>query len=124
MNSWLKNILWLIFVVLVLIAMSFVQSSKETQKMSLPDINIDVFEDQVFLTKDDIYYRLKNQGLIGENLAYRDLDLEEIEKFLKQMSEIKSVEVYTKVGNQWAIKIKLRQAIARIFVDGAKCSLG
>jgi cell division protein FtsQ len=124
MNSWIKNILWLTFVVLVLVAMSFVQTSKETQKMSLPEVNIDVFEDQVFLTKDDIYYRLKNQGLIGENIAYKDLKFEEIENFVRQMSEIKSVEVFTNVGNQWGIKIKLRQAIARIFnLDGSSCYL-
>ncbi|HIP37203.1 MAG TPA: hypothetical protein EYG85_10150 [Crocinitomix sp.] len=124
MNSWLKNILWLLFIVLVLVAMSFAQSSKEKQKMGLPYIEIDVFQDQVFLTKDDIYYRLKNKGLIGENKTFADIKFNEIENFLSQMSEIKSVEVYAKTGNKWGIKIKLRQAIARIFnLDGTSCYL-
>lgn len=104
--------------------MGFVQSSKKHQKMSTPKINIDVFEDQVFLTKDDVLYRLKNQGLIGDSIAFKDLNFEEIENFLGQMSEIKSVDVYTKAGNEWGINIKLRQAIARIFnLDGTSCYL-
>ncbi len=124
MNSWLKNILWLLFVIMIVVVMSFVQSSKQKQKMALPDVNIDVYEDQVFLTKDDIFYRLKNQGLIGDNITFEDLKFEEIESFLSQMSEIKAVDVYVKTGNQWGINIQLKQAIARIFnLDGTSCYL-
>ncbi|MGV6861773.1 MAG: cell division protein FtsQ/DivIB [Putridiphycobacter sp.] len=124
MNSWLKNILWLVFVILIFVAMSFVQSSKNQQEMGLPEVDIDVFEDQVFLTKDDIYFRLKNQQLIQDQNTFESLDFEAIEGFLNQMSEIKSVEVYTKIGNSWGIKIKLRKAIARIFnLDGSSCYL-
>lgn len=124
MNSWLKNILWLLFIILIIVIMSFVQSSKQKQQMALPDVNIDVFEDQVFLTKDDIYYRLKNQGLIGDSITFEQLKFEEIESFLSQMSEIKTVDVFVKTGNQWGINIQLRQAIARLFnLDGTSCYL-
>jgi len=124
MNSWLKNILWLMFVVLIIIAMSFVQSSKQHQQMPPPKINIKVFEDQVFLTESDIIYRLKNHGLINDTTVFKNLKFEEIESFLSQMSEIKSVDVYTKTGNEWGINIELRQAIARLFnLDGSSCYL-
>ena len=124
MNSWLKNILWLLFIVLIIISMRFVKNSKEKQTMHRPKINIDVYEDQVFLTKDDIYYRLKNRGLIKDSISYKHLNISEIESFLSSMSEIKSVDVYTKTGNAWEINIKLRQAIARIFnLDGSSCYL-
>ena len=79
MNSWLKNILWLTFVVAVFVIMSFVESSKENQMLGLPKISIDVFEDQVFLTEDDIYSRLKNLQHIKDSNLYSELDFNKIE---------------------------------------------
>lgn len=124
MNSWLKNILWLTFVIAIFVIMSFIKSSKDEQVLGLPDVAIEVYEDQVFLTEDDIYDRLKNLQLIKTENNYSDLDFEKIETALRDMNEIKSVEVYVKAGNKWEIKIKLRQAIARLFnLDGSSCYL-
>ena len=124
MNSWLKNILWLGFVVLIFVIMSFVMTSKEEQKMNLPKVSIDVFEDQVFLTQDDIKNRLIQHGLVRDDMAYSDLDFEKIETFLTGMHEIKSVDVFANTGNTWEVKIELKQAIARIFnLDGTSCYL-
>jgi cell division protein FtsQ len=124
MNSWLKNILWLSFVVAVFVIMSFVESSKENQMLGLPKISIDVFEDQVFLTEDDIYSRLKNLQLIKDSNLYSELDFNKIESVLADMHEIKSVEVFVHAGNEWEINIELRQAIARFFnMDGSSCYL-
>ena len=124
MNSWLKNILWLVFIIAIFVIMGFVKTSKNNQTMGLPDVQIEVFEDQVFLTKDDILDRLKNQQLVGENKLYTDLDFEKIESFLSQMSEIKTVDVFVNSGNVVEIKIELKQAIARIFnLDGTSCYL-
>lgn len=104
--------------------MGFVKSSKNNQVVGLPEINIKVFEDQVFLTKQDILDRLKNQQLIGEQMTYSQVDFEKIELFLREMSEIKNVEIYVNAGRTYEINIELKQAIARIFnLDGSSCYL-
>lgn len=124
MNSWMKNILWLAFVVAIILVMKFVLTSKNKQVMGLPTVSIDVFEDQVFLTKDDIYDRLRNQQLIAEDKKYIDMDFEKIESYLKGMSEIKNVDIFVNSGDDWEVKIELKQAIARLFnMDGTSCYL-
>jgi len=124
MNSWLKNILWLVFVISIFVVMSFINSSKQNQVMNLPNIKITPFEDQVFLTKDDMTVLLKGQGLIADNMKYSEIDFNKIEKFISQMNEIKSVKVFVNSGNEWEIKIELKQAIARLFnLDGSSCYL-
>lgn len=124
MKSWLKNIAWLVFVVTVLILMSSVKQSKKNQYMSAPDIKFQMYEDQVFLTKEVIIRRLKNQQLLKDSMQYSDIDFAGIESFLTDMSEVKEAKVFTSAGPEWFIKITLKQAIARIFnLDGSSCYL-
>ena len=124
MNSWIKNILWLAFIVLIFVVMGFINSSKNSQVVGLPDVQIDVFEDQLFLTKDDIIERLKGQELVSEKMTYAEVDIYKIERFLEQMNEVKNVTVFMNSGNFWEIKIELKQAIARLFnLDGSSCYL-
>lgn len=124
MNSWLKNILWLSFVVLIFVVMSFIDSSKNNQVLGLPDVKISVFEDQVFLTEDDILNRLKDQGLVSENMLFSEVDIRKVERFLEQMSEVKTVSVFIGSGKYWEVNIELKQAIARLFnLDGSSCYL-
>ena len=124
MNSWIKNILWLVFIITVFVVMGFIDSSKNKQIMNLPDVQVVEFEDQVFLTNDDIIDRLKGQGLIKDDMLYSDIDFNEVEQFLEQMNEIKYVKVFVNSGKDWKIKIKLKEAIARVFnLDGSSCYL-
>jgi len=124
MNSWLKNILWLVFVIAIFVVMGFISSSKKNMVMGWPHIEINGFEDQVFLTKEDVKSKLFNQRLISENGTYSQLDIEKIESFLKQMHTVKSVDVFVNSGNDWEIKIELKRAIARLFnLDGSSCYL-
>jgi len=124
MNSWLKNILWLLFIVAIFVVMSFINSSKNNQILGLPDVKISVFEDQVFLTTDNIISRLKGQGLISENMSYSEVDVYAVEHFLEQMNEVKNVNVFVNSGDFWEIKIELKEAIARLFnLDGSSCYL-
>ncbi len=124
MNSWLKNILWLSFVVLVVVLMSFASSSKNNQVMGLPEITVDMHEDQVFLNKDDIEEKLLAKHLVDENFKYSDIDFAEIESYLLSLSEVKSVKVHSKIGHKWQIHVGLRQPIARLFnLNGTSCYL-
>jgi len=124
MNSWIKNIAWLMFVVAIFVVMGFINSSKNNQILGLPDVKISVFEDQVFLTEDDIINRLKGQGLVNVNMRYSEVDINKVEQFLEQMNEVKSVKVFINSGNFWEVKIELKQAISRLFnLDGSSCYL-
>ncbi len=124
MKSWLKNILWFLLILGLFITMSFVRSSRDKVVMGYPKISIEIYEDQVFLTKDIIIERLVNLNLIGENKTYGEMDFHQIEEVLTEMDEIKEVNVFVYSGNKWEVKIKLRKAIARIFnLNGTSCYL-
>lgn len=124
MKRWLKNTIWICSIIVVAIGMSFVNSAQKQVVMGLPIVKIDLYEDMLFLTTDDILNRLIDQDLIGINKKYTEMDLNEIEQFLSQLPEVKTVDVYTHLGGAWNIDISLRRPIARIFnLDGSSCYL-
>ena len=121
-NSWMKNILWLSFVILVIVLMSFVSSSKENQVLGIPKIMVNKHDGQVFLSSEGIREKLEDKLLIGEDYTYADIDFKEIESYLLSLNEIKSVNVYVESGNSWHINVELRQPIARLFnMNGTSC---
>lgn len=122
MNSWLKNFLWLAFVIIVVVLMSFAQSSRQKMVLGYPEIVPEVYEDQLFLDKAMILEKLVEKGLIGEDFTYNQVDFEAIEAYLENLSEVKSVKVYAEIGEQWQIHVVMRQAIARLFnLNGSSC---
>ncbi|MBD3638378.1 MAG: hypothetical protein HUJ25_13585 [Crocinitomicaceae bacterium] len=124
MKKWLKNTMWLLFFVAVIFGMSFVNSSHENKVVGLPEVNIKMYEDMMFLTKDDVIQRLKDKHLVDTTKTYDQLELEKIENTLIQMPEIKHAEAYSFVGGNWNLDVELRQPIARIFnQDGTSCYL-
>jgi cell division protein FtsQ len=124
MKLWLKNTLWVIGVLTVLVLLRFIDSAQDARSMGLPQVNIDLFEDMMFLSEDDILNRLKDKVLIGTDKIYSTLDLETIESYLSELPEIKTVEVYAYLGSEWRIDITLRRPIARLFnSDGSSCYL-
>ncbi|UKN03345.1 hypothetical protein K6119_07430 [Paracrocinitomix mangrovi] len=124
MKRWLKNTLWIVFFILVGVMMSFVDNSHDERIVGVPLVNIEVYEDMVFLTQDDIVQRLKDRNLVGDDKTYTLLELEKIEQVLNEMPEIKSAEVYSFLGGEWQIDVVLRRPIARIFnQNGSSCYL-
>lgn len=124
MKSWVKNIIWVVFILAVVVIMSFVNTAQEERIAGLPDIQIELHEDMLFLSSDEIMERLKDRGFVSENKKYSEVDLNEIEFFLSEMPEVKAVEVYTYLGGEWVVDIALRQPIARLFnIDGSSCYL-
>lgn len=124
MKPWLKNTIWVLFLAAIVVSMRFIDSAQNNQVVGLPNVQIEVFEDMLFLSREDILERLKNKDLIGENKLYNETDLEEIEAFLSEMPEIKQVEVFSYLGGEWSVNIELRRPIARIFnIDGSSCYL-
>lgn len=124
MKLWLKNTLWVLGVITVLILMRVINSAQESQTMGIPTVDIILHEDMMFLSEDDILNRLKDKGLIGQNKIYSEVQLDEIESYIAELPEVKTVHAYTYLGGDWEIQITLRQPIARIFnIDGSSCYL-
>jgi cell division protein FtsQ len=108
----------------VLISSSFVNSSQNEKVVGMPDINIEVSKDMLFLTEEEVENRLVLRNMIGEDKVYEEMDLAEIEQFITEMPEVKEVEVFSYISGKWSIDLVLRQPIARIFnIDGSTCYL-
>lgn len=124
MKPWIKNTLWLLSFMIVIVLMSFIDATQENRVMGLPAVNIDMHEDMMFLSRSDVLERLGDKGLVSDEKTYSQINLGEIEDFLVDMPEVKSVQVYTFLGGDWQIDLTLRQPIARIFnLDGSSCYL-
>jgi cell division protein FtsQ len=124
MKRWLKNSLWVIFLIVVGVLMSLVKTSQSERAVGIPEVNIEVFEDMIFLSEADVISRLKDKHYIGGEKVYSDMELEKIEQFIEGMPEVKKVQVYTYLSGIWKIEMSLRQPIARIFnQDGTSCYL-
>ncbi len=124
MNSWIKNFLWLSFIIMVIILMSFVKSSRQKMILGYPKVVPEIYEDQLFLDEGMILDKLESKGLIGKDFSYSQVDFQAIESYLESLSEVKSVKVYAEIGDQWQIHVVMRQPIARIFnLNGSSCYL-
>lgn len=124
MKKWVKNTIWVAFFALVLFVMSFAENRHDNKVVGLPEVDIQMHEDMMFLTEEDVLQRLSDKNLIGENKTYSQLELEAIENALADMPEIKKAQVYSYVSGKWNLDVSLRRPIARIFnLDGTSCYL-
>jgi cell division protein FtsQ len=115
MKKWLKISLWISFGVIVFILMGLVKKAQNESVIDKPNIIIHVNGENAFLTEDELYTRLKRKGYIYNGQIYTGLKVNEVEKYLTSMSEIKSAKVFTKIGSKWTIEVEIRKPIARIF---------
>lgn len=106
-----------ISVIVILISANNFQSES---KIKTPNIVIDVQGEFAFLTEGELFQRIKKQNLLPESNQVNALDIERIEKFVKNMSEVLDVKVYVNIGGAWNIDVKIRKPIARIFNENGE----
>ncbi len=124
MKPWIKYTLWSVFFAAVIVNSGFVDSSQNQKVVGPPDINISVSKDMLFLTEEEVLQRLSYRHFVDEEKTYSELELEEIETYIADMPEVKTVEVFSYLSGMWSIDISLREPIARIFnLDGSSCYL-
>jgi cell division protein FtsQ len=99
-------------VIVVLISANNFQSES---KLHTPEIFIDVQGEFAFLTESELYQRIKKSDLLPESNRISALQIEKIEKFIKNMSEVLDAKVYVNIGGTWNIDVKIRKPIARVF---------
>lgn len=124
MKAWIQYIFWMLFVTMVIVLMAFANARQQTKIVGLPEIDIEVTNHMLFLTKDQVMSRLRDRNMISEEKSYSETDIALIEKEIRTMPEVKNVNVYIFVSGAWTIEIELRKPIARIFnQDGSSCYL-
>lgn len=124
MKRWIRNILWSLFFIAFCVLTAFVNSRQDQTVIGIPEINIEVTDHMLFLTKDQVKERLENRQLIGADKTYGESDVAAVENEIRNMPEVRDVQVYVYVSGSWAIDIELREPIARIFnLDSTSCYL-
>ena len=111
----MKISFWALLLISVAIILSITKSTQASEVLNTPEILIHVEGEFTFLTEDDLLLRLQCDGYIYENQVKQNLDVNKVEKYISQMTEVKSVNVFTNIGNNWTIELTLRKPIARIF---------
>ncbi len=115
MKPWLKVTIWIIFSVGIITTLALTNSQQKSNTLKTPTIHIDVQGENQFLTKNELKSRLIRKGLITQNQKNDQLQLNKIERFINGMTEVLDCNAYTKIGGDWAINVKIRRPIARIF---------
>jgi cell division protein FtsQ len=115
MKKWLKIAFWSAFTVLVFVMLSLTKSAQLESESKVPNIDIKIKGENVFLTKADLLTRLMRAGFVYPGQKIENLKIAEIEKYISQMTEVKEAKVYTNLGGTWNIEVNIRKPIARIF---------
>jgi cell division protein FtsQ len=115
MKTWVKKGLWLVMGLGMLVLIFIVQREQRATEVEKPNIIIHVKGEHAFLTKDELHTRLKRKGFFYSGQKHEELDVSAIENYIRKMSEVKDVKVFTRIGNEWTIEISVRKPIARIF---------
>jgi cell division protein FtsQ len=115
MKKWIKIVCWLLFALAVFLLFARVKKSQEKVVMDQPNIVIHVSGENAFLTENELRTRLERKGLIYKHQTYKRLKINEVEKSLRAMSEVKSAKVFSEIGSRWTIEVEIRKPIARIF---------
>lgn len=116
MKKWMKISLWIIVAASVITILVFANIAEAGKKYDKPEISIHVNGDRdVFLTEAELIDRLELHRLIQENDQVEKLNIRKMEYVISLMPEVKNVDVFKPIGNQWNIRLNLRKPIARIF---------
>lgn len=114
MNKGLRIVLWAGFGLLITTLLYFVNRSWKESTVTSPVIEITEEAGMSFLTESELILKLRRANLWQDNLTYDSLKITEIEKFISNLNEVETVEVYANLGNQWMIKLKTRRPIVRV----------
>ncbi len=115
MKKGLKIAFWVLFSAGVIALIAMVQQHQLATVAGDPEAIIHKVGEDVFITDEELVSMLKAEGLIYDGQTYEQLDTEEIEKYIRNISQVKSVEVFTRIGSEWKVDVNLREPIARVF---------
>ncbi len=115
MKNWVQKIGWFLLVVTTIVTLNSANKSQQKTILDNPEIVIHVTGENAFITEQELLTKLKRRGFIYQKQQMSALKVASIEQYIKNMSIVKDVSVYTKIGKSWNINVILRKPIARIF---------
>lgn len=115
MKKWMKISIFILVSAIVVTILFFANEYQNKTIIQNPEINIIVKGENAFLTKKELYQRLKRKGLIYTGQKVEELQVNKIEHFVKKMTEVLDAKVYRGLGKAWNIDVEIRRPIARIF---------
>ncbi|MES2800341.1 MAG: hypothetical protein V4638_10030 [Bacteroidota bacterium] len=115
MKKWLRLFVLGSLAIGGLVLIIFAKKAQNSTELESPEIIIHVSDENNFLTEEEMKLRLKRNGFIGNGLTHEKLNSAKIEKFVRQMSEVKDVKVFSNIGKKWTVEVTLRKPIVRIF---------
>ncbi len=115
MHRTIKIILWSCFGIGIVTLLIVVRSIQNERILNEPEIIVEKFGEDPFLTDHELLKNLKLKGLYTEGMRGEELDLEAIETYVSSISQVKTVKVFMEIGNDWKIRIQLRQPVVRVF---------
>ncbi len=115
MNKWIKIVLWSVFGIGVVALLTIVRTIQNERILEEPEIIVEKIGEDPFLTDVELLQKLKVEGLFSDGMRREQLDLEAVETYIAAISQVKTVKVYSEIGNKWQIKIKLRRPVVRVF---------
>ena len=119
MKKWLKIVFWVIFISGVIVLQAYALKHQKNHAINLPKIDLEIQDGIVLINKEEIMNLLRTNGFIHDSLKKSELEINAIEKFLGELNEIESVDVYKRLNDSWFIQAKIKRPIARIkFNDG------
>jgi cell division protein FtsQ len=115
MKTWVKIAIGTVAVSIITVILFFASASDNEMNVVTPDISIIVNGENAFLTKQELQNRLVKDHLIFNGQKVNQLQVNKIEEFIKNMTEVLDVKVYKNLGGTWNIEVEIRRPIARIF---------
>ncbi|NVK66098.1 MAG: hypothetical protein HWE22_16020 [Flavobacteriales bacterium] len=115
MAKWIKIALWGIFTIGVIVLLVVVRGIQNERVLEEPEIIVEKIGEDPFLTEQELLAKLELEGLFRKGMRREDLKLEAIENYISGISQVDEVKVYTRIGNDWEIKVKLKRPVIRVF---------
>ncbi len=115
MKKWINISLWIIaFSGLITIGF-YIKSALDSKETNPLKILILSQGENTFITDLEMRSKLELEGFIFDKIKRSEIEIEEIENFIKDISQVKSAEVYQAIDGKWNINVELREPIARIY---------
>ena len=115
MKIWLTRIFWTLLFVGTVVVLYLAQQADADRIINTPRVAIHTDDENTFLTKQELLYRLQLKQLLSKKMPVKALEVQRIERAIAAMPEVKQVNVYRHLGAQLEIDLTLRKPIARIF---------
>ena len=115
MNRWIKISLWVLFGSGVITLGIMIRNHQNAQLVTKPEIIVHVDGENAFITASEFEERLKHKNLLYEGQTWEKLNIEAIEAYIAGISQVKTVDVFSRINGKWKIDIEMRTPIARIY---------